>query len=260
MRFAVALVFLIVVGGCSGRPDSPGDARKLVEEMHSRYDGRWYDTVTFTQLTIEYRGERADTSIWYEALAVPGRLRIDIAPTESGNGLLFADDKRYIYRSDTLLFERDEINPLLVLGFDVYAQDPAVTLSKLDSLGFELEVMDVAEWEGRPAYVVGAKAGDPRSRQFWIDKEHLYLVRVIQPGGHRNMRTVDVRFRDYEPLAEGWIAPTVEFYVDGELSMLERYTDVVAGADLSGDLFDPKAWAAVAHWADPATPEEDAGP
>ena len=260
IKNSVLILVTILVAGCGGETTSIETPRQLVEAMKAKYDGEWYNTLTFTQETIQYRSGVADTSIWYEALSLPGKLRIDIAPMESGNGLLFVNDKRYVFRADTLLFERDEIHPLMILGFDAYVQEPQVTLAKLDSLGFDLTVLSEAEWNRRPVYVVGAHAGDLRTSQFWIDKELLVFVRVIQPGGIGNQSLVDIRFRDFQTVGGGWVAPTVEFYLDGTLSILEYYSDIVVDREMSADLFEPDAWATATHWMSEDGDAEDVGP
>jgi hypothetical protein len=56
----------------------------------------------------------------------------------------------------------------------------------------------------------------------------------------------DVRFTDYAPLDGGWIAPTVEVWVDGAKVFWEAYSDVRTGFDADPALFDP------AHWGGPA--------
>jgi hypothetical protein len=262
IKNTVLILVTILVAGCGGGGGAPSidTPPHLVEAMKAKYDGKWYKTLTFTQETIQYRSGVADTSIWYEALSLPGKLRIDIAPTESGNGLLFKSDKRYVFRADTLLLERDEIHPLMVLGFDAYVQKPQVTLTQLDSLGFDLTVLSEAEWNRRPVYVVGAHAGDLRTSQIWIDKELLVLVRVIQKGGIGNQNLVDIRFRDFQTVGGGWVASTVEFYLDGTLSILEYYSDIVVDRELSPDLFEPDAWDTATHWMSEAGDAEDAGP
>jgi cyclase len=52
---------------------------------------------------------------------------------------------------------------------------------RLKRLGFDLATVHDDSWEGRPVYVVGARAGDLRTRQFWVDKERLVFVRRAAP-------------------------------------------------------------------------------
>ena len=220
----------------------------LIEAMKARYDGKWYDTLTFTQHTIRFDGEDADTSIWYEALSIPGRLRIDIAPADSGNGLLFTGDHRYVYHEGTLVFDRPEIHPLLVLGFDVYVSPASETIARLDSLGIDMSVIHERQWQDRPVYVVGAGSGDLRSPQFWIDKEQLYFVRLIRPALEDGAGIHDIRFTDYRPVGEAWVAPTVEFWRDDELLVLEKHVDIEVGQPLSDSMFNPITWHAHSDW------------
>ena len=129
----------------------------------------------------------------------------------------------------------------MVLGFDVYLTDTETTLTKLKKLGFDLSVIHEEAWQGRPAYVVGAKAGDLRSPQFWIDKENLYFVRSLQPtrdGSHIS----ETQFNKYVKIGGGWVSPEVIFMTDGKTTGTEEYTDLKTGVKLDDKLFDPQHW------------------
>ena len=68
----------------------------LITAMHDKYDGKWYKTLTFQQQTINYLADgTSNSTMWYEAMSVPGRLRIDIAPVENKGGMLFSDGKLF---------------------------------------------------------------------------------------------------------------------------------------------------------------------
>jgi hypothetical protein len=148
--------------------DPPKDGVELITRMRERYLGKWYRTLTFVQKTTLADGK---VETWYEAAELPGKLRIDIAPLEGKNTLLFRNDSLYEFKGGKLAESRPMIHPLMVLGFDVYAQTVHATARQLRSLGFDLAKLHEATWQGRPAYVVGAAAGDTVTRQFWIDKE-----------------------------------------------------------------------------------------
>lgn len=246
-----AVGFLLTACGFFGcQPSQPKieSATDLIAAMKSTYEGKWYETLTFKQETVRFVADVPDTSVWYEVLSIPGRLRIDIAPVDSGNGLLFVDDHRYVFQRGQLVFERPEIHPLLVLGFDVYHAPVEETLAKIDSLGINTNAMHESEWNGRPAYVVGALEGDQDSAQFWVDKERLVFVRLVQPeqaGGG----VVEIRFDDYEQVGEAWLAPKVEFFLDGNLMLREVYHDVVVGEPVSDSLFNPIMWQDFTAWA-----------
>jgi hypothetical protein len=136
---------------------------------------------------------------------------------------------------------------LLLLGFDVYFLPPGQTLAKLKELHFDLSLMREDEWQNRPVYVVGAKRGDARSLQFWIDKEHLYFVRLLEPAGRAGSLTRETQFNNYRRLGGGWISPDVVFTVDGKIQMTEQYSEIRPNPTLDPALFDPEQWKS-ARW------------
>lgn len=213
------------------------DARQLVGAMHGRYGRSWYRTLTFTQATYR-KGPDGSVSeeTWREWAALPGRLRIEMDDPMEGTDALYARDSLFVYRDGALAAARPERNPLLLWGFDVYAQPPAETLRILEEEGYSLDAFREDTWNGRPAYVLGV----PESGEVWVDRERLLFVRLVEPGADGQLQ--DVRFEDYRPLAGGWIAPRVEVWVDGDRVFWEEYSDVEAGATLDPVLFDPRRW------------------
>ena len=120
-------------------------------------------------------------------------------------------------------------------------------IAKLQALKFDLSQFREDTWQGRPVYVVGAKAGDLHSPQFWIDQKNLYFVRMLRPGGKDGAQTQETQFNKYQKLGGGWIAPEVIFMVDGKVVTTEKYSDMRAGVELDPKLFDPQFWTTV-HW------------
>lgn len=235
---AVALLARVAVIPPSAPPYPDGKA--LLQAMHARYHGKWYTSMTFVQTTL-FLKPTPRTETWYEAMRVPGLLRIDIAPVDSGNTLLFRADSLYQFRQSALRAGRSFVHPLMVLGFDVYADQPERTGEKLAGLGFDLSRIHEAEWQGRPAYVVGAAKGDTTTAQFWIDQERLVFVRMLQPAPNGS-GIAETLFNKYQPLGKGWIAVEVLFSLNGELTLKESYADVKADVALPDGLFDPKAY------------------
>ena len=223
-------------------------AEELVRAMHDRYAGSWYRTATFVQRNTRYLASgAADTSTWLEAMRVPGALRIDIEPLAQRNGVLFVRDSQFLISSARVTSATASVHPLMVLGFDVYADAPERTIARIRSLGIDLSKLHEDVWQGRPAYVVGAAAGDSRAKQFWVDRERLLFVRMLQPD-RDTTRSAEIRFNNYRRLAGGWIAPEVVFLTNGKPTFVERYEDVRADPPLSDALFDPRAWATAPHW------------
>ena len=221
---------------------------ELVAAMQTKYAKSWYKTATFVQKTtnIDNDGNKK-VETWYEAMSLPGSLRIDFTPTSAGNGILFTNSQMYMFKNGKVDANRPLVHPLMVLGFDVYGLPAAEVLEKLKGLKFDLSTFREDTWQGRPVYVVGAEAGDLHSLQFWIDQENLYFVRMIRPGGPGGTQTQETQFNKYQKLGGGWISPEVIFMVDGKITTTEEYSDLRADVPLDPKLFDPQYFATL-HW------------
>lgn len=244
-----ALMLLAALIGGPGRgPQRPiTTPRELLAAMHARYEGKWYRTLTFVQHNTEHHPDGSvERSVWREWLQAPGKLRIEFQPADSGNGILFANDSIYPFRHDTLGAARPFVHPLLVLGFDVYMQPVERTVAQLQQAPrvFDLSVLSEGTWQGRPVWIVGATTGDLRTRQFWVDKERLVFVRLIEPTPRDTAKIADTRFNKYQPLAGGWVAPEVEFLVDGQPQFLEEYTQMQANIAIPATFWDARQWQA----------------
>jgi hypothetical protein len=224
----------------------------VLEAMRARYAGRWYRSATFVQrtLAVDPRDGSERRQTWYEAMALPGRLRIDRDSTLR-TGTLFANDSQYVVINGALRRAVPGHNALLVLGFDVYGQPAARTAAVLRSLGFPAGPVRADTWQGRPAWVVGGAPGDERSPQYWVDQERLLFVRLVQPDPANPAQAFDARFEGYRPLGGGWIATRVQAYTGGRRTLLEEYDDVRADVALDPALFDPRRWTEARHWYEP---------
>ena len=237
-RFPVFLLALFSLGASAQTISTPA---QLISAMHDRYASKWYQTLTFEQKSVTHKPDGTEsTELWHEALMLPGRLRIDIGERTAGNGMLFASNHLYIFKDGKLANQRDFIHPLMVLGFDVYAQPADTTMEQLKDLGVDLALMHEENFSGRPTYVVGAKQGDLKTFQFWIDKERLYFVRLLRPSEKQVGAVQDVRFEDYKTVeGGGWISEHVAIVSEGKVVFEELYSDIKINPKLSESLFDP---------------------
>src|SRR5579859_7781069 len=223
-----------------------GDA--LLRAMHDRYQSSWYQTVTFTQKSTTYKPDGTSSAeTWYEAASVPGKLRIDIGSPADGKGYVLVDGDVSIIKDNKVAGTRHSVNMLLVLGFDVYRQDPETTSKVVKGEGYDLSKLREDTWEGHAAYVVGAEKGDLKSKQFWVAKDTLLFVREIEPARDDPSKQDDIRFANYRPLAGAWIAAGVEVWSEGKKVFSEDYTDIQANVKLAPGVFDPRQFAAT-HW------------
>ena len=234
-KFGLILVMMASLLPCEKGVKS---GEELIHAMHKRYEGKWYPTLSFEQQTIRYGddGEVASRETWYEAMELPNKLTIKFNDWNSGNGLMIRNDSLYAFKDGQLTNSQPMLHPLLVLGFSVYCQPPEKTIADLAQLDIDLTKFHKRMHNGKKVYVVGAEEGDETSSQFWIEKDRMLFVRLIQNYG--NGRVQDIRFNKYQPLGGGWVAPEVLFYANGQLRLKEVY-DNIRTPELGVDVFDP---------------------
>lgn len=248
MRIPKTMLTLLLLTLTLAHAQEIRSGQDLLRAMHARYEKSWYQTVTFTQKSTTYKDDGSSSvETWYEAASVPGKLRIDIGPPADGKGYVLVDGDVSIIKDNKVAASRHSVNILLVLGFDVYRQDPETTIKVVKGEGYDLSKLREDTWEGKPAYVVGADKGDEKSRQFWVAKDTLLFLRVIEPAQADASKVDDIRFIHYEPLAGAWIAAGVEVYADGKKAFTEDYTDIRANVKLDPAVWDPQQFATT-HW------------
>lgn len=262
MKRAVFLLTAILVAGCSyiptpatstpepastkpaSAPAKIASASSLIGAMHDRYGGKYFKTMTFLQNNTAYTttGEE-QKSQWYVHIQAPGKMRIAFLPAAQRSGLVQVNDKVASFDNGIRVDFRPSVYPALLLTVDVHSAAKASILRDLDSLGVKTEIIRSDEWEGRPVYVVGAKAGDTTSNQMWVDAEHLQLVRFIQRDRRGNRVFVsDTRVRGYREI-EGFRVPTEILVVrNGRPAWREERTDIRINAELPPEVFDQALW------------------
>jgi hypothetical protein len=222
---------------------APKTGEDLIRLMHERYVGRWYKTITFEQ-TTSFPDRPAET--WYEAGTIPGKLRIDVAPTDSMKAFMFVGDSSVVFRGGQRAGGRKDRNLLMTLGFDVYGQPPATTIEQIKE-AIDLSKLHEDRWNGTKVWVVGAEKGDTTTSQFWIDQKRLLFIRLIEvrknskePEASPNL--LDVTFENYQPLGKGWVAPRVVIKLNGKEVQREEYRDIRADVPLQANLYDTETY------------------
>jgi hypothetical protein len=80
--------------------------------MRDKYNGKWYKTLVFAQKTTTFKPDgTTENGIWYEALSMPGKLRVDFHPLESGGGVIYANGINYTFRDGKLAGSRRSSTP-----------------------------------------------------------------------------------------------------------------------------------------------------
>jgi hypothetical protein len=219
--------------------------------MRDAYLGKWFRTVTFTQLTTFYRPNSVtDTATWYEAFRSPDRLRIDFGNPTNGNGVLYTAESLYVVRAGKVTRSAAQGNPFLPFVAGIYTQPIDSTLKQLRPYNIDLSRLRSDTWENRPVYVVGSTVpGDTTTPQFWVEQERLLPVRVILAFNPATPADVgDVWLMDYRPVSGGWLAVKVDIRHGGAVVQREEYSDWRGNVDLPADLLIAEKWTAVPHW------------
>lgn len=213
------------------------NGKDVIAAMHKKYHGKWYTHFTFTQDAFFYKdGKEERKEVWHEAASFPGKLVIKYDSMNSGNGVVFANNTVTGIKDGVAKSPRPFIHDLLLVGFDIYYLQPEQSCKILDLLGYNLSKVREDVFDGRAVYVVGAEKGNDSIPQFWIDKERLYMHRIIYKKG----KQMDVVFSDYEKMQGYWVAKKVIFKSMGELQMIEKYYNIRFPKNLNATIFDPK--------------------
>ena len=230
---------------------SVNDGESLIRAMHARYANRWPKTLTYTQTTsiLGQQGAASDQA-WYVAMLLPGRQRIDYVNPDLGNGVLVRADSAYVFSNGRPARATLGWNELLLLTQDVYHQPPEVTISILRSLGFQLSRIRSSSFDGRTAYVIGASSvTDSASKQFWVERERMILVRVREKRGEGMFS--DIRIGDFTRAGNGWLARQTYQLQNGFPRIHQRVAGIKSDVPLDSALFDPRMWGSVKHWSKP---------
>ena len=242
--------------GCSGRRSTPpaaaatpaapviSDGQTLVAAMRQKYGAQWFKTLAFTQNNTLYSARGGETkSQWRQQIAVPGKLRIDYLPLTQRSGVLFDGSRVHTFDNGRAIDAQPGVNVVLLVSTDLYALAPDRATKLLDSLGFDLTKLRRDTWDGQPAFVVGAAAGDSTTSQFWIDSDRLVALRVVQKErrGTRDIVT-DVRLGKFAEFGGVPIATEVLQYRDGRLVFREQRVDIRVNEPIAETAFDPTKW------------------
>lgn len=226
----------------SKQTESVKDGGNIIEAIYTRHHKTASKYITFDQKTIFYDtlGKVTKDIYWYEAISRPGKLHFRFGDFSTGNGFMYDEGHLYFIKENKITKEKtDKYNIWTVLCHDAYMQPPEKTINIVKKkLKINLDLVYETTWKNRPVYVVGAEKGDYKSDQFWIDKEHLYLVRDISLRD--NGQYGDVRYVDYKKIGNEWIEGGLIVYYNKKLYLEEFYENIRTHSSLDKKLFDPK--------------------
>lgn len=239
----VCITFLLAVLKSEAQTVTSTDG--LLKEMHARYHGKFYKHITFVQLNKFFKdGVQTESSVWYEAFEYPGKLRVDYGPTVGKDGFIFLNDSIYYFKDGKLDHTEKKLNETMLLQGDIYCIPIPSVIEKLKTLGYDISKFREDKWNNKPVYVIGAEKGDETTRQFWIDKEYLYMVRQII---NDNGAIQEIHFTEHAAKGKFYIEDEVRIMENSKIVRTERYAEVNHDIVLQDAVFDPKSWGKV-HW------------
>ena len=157
--FLVVVIFLLVLPAASYAKISNTD--ELIAAMQKKYSKSWYKTATFVQETTNVQPDgTSKVETWYEAMSVPGSLRIDFTPVSNGNGILFTGGKIFVFKDGKVDTTRPFEHPLLILGFDIY-RSPAGEVTAKWTMGSVAGANTLAVMVGARPATLGAATATP---------------------------------------------------------------------------------------------------
>jgi hypothetical protein len=230
------LTFLCAIAVPLGAQAS-GEA--VIRAMHERYASSWYRTATYVQKTTLTQGK---LETWYTAIQLPSRLRVDVGPSLTGRAMIFRSDSLYQFGAKKLRGASYYPNAILILTQDVHVEPPARTIERLRKLRFNLARTHETTWQGKPVIVVGALAGDSLSSQFWVEKDRMLLVRLIEVNAGDPSRPLDARFENYARAGGGWMEQRVTLLLGGQVVQQEEHTKIKTGMKQEEGLYDPATY------------------
>jgi hypothetical protein len=209
----------------------------VLKKMYARYHGKWHSSLSFNQTTERYKNDslvKSDT--WYERIAYPDMLRIDIGGRESGNGIIFRKDSTYVFNNNKVTRSLKNENELIFFLGGLYFVPFDDILAHFKALHYDLSKFHTSTWKGKSVYVLGADRDDEKANQLWIDQQKLVAVRFVKYDDNTKEEGL---FEDQIALKNAWSETRCSFYVNGKILQVEKYHDVVPGGPLDKSIFDP---------------------
>jgi hypothetical protein len=244
IKLNAPLLVLLILGACNTIKSSKMKP-SIIEQMHAEWQGKWPKYMQFEQNVYLYKDDKlVREEVWQELMSCPQNLHIRFNGFNTGNGMLFRADSIYSFNNGEIVKEELRVHQLLLLGFDVYHQAPAITQKKLSDLGYDLTKMYEKKINEQTIIVVGtADENDLNTSQFWIDKKNKYLLRTIL---NRNGTQSDVTFGNYQTIDNNPVATEITFLTNKKLTMVEKYFNITFPKSVDPKVFDPANIKAVA--------------
>lgn len=198
---------------------------EVIKATHKKYYQAPCKIYTFSQRNAHYKNDTVSGhSEWHEAIEFPDKFRIDFGDTRNGNYVIFKKDSVFNYKKNELTGTRSDSSTLLLLLGGMFYRDLKDVTRRIQNAHYDLKVLSLQNWKDAETFVIGAKEGDLKSNQVWIDKKTLRVMRIIEKMNDED--TMDMRFETHQDWCKGYSETKVSFRRNGILEQEEEYYDI----------------------------------
>jgi outer membrane lipoprotein-sorting protein len=111
---------------------------------------------------------------------------------------------------------------------------------KISLLGVDVTVSSLGRFQGKPAYVLGARYPDETAPQIWLDKDTFRPFRWIMTSKSEQNREnrLEVRYFEWQKVQNAWYPMRIEFFMAGVLVREIHVQNISVNSSFSEELFD----------------------
>jgi len=233
----ISLCILALVLLFSFRSDHRFDGREILQQIYSRYHGKWYHNLQYTQdVNFFKKGKNNGTQRWYERILFPSALRIDYIDPKKRNTDIITRDTMWEFRKGLLRNIIPGMGDGVFLSGGLYFYTLEEDEQKLKDMGINLDKFFKTKWKNRPVYVLGADRENSVENQIWFDANNLYIVRLLT---FFNGSSQDQIMEGQVRLNGGWNETRTSIYINDKLVLEQTNSDFVSDAQVNPSDFDP---------------------
>lgn len=222
------------------------EAQDILQQMYTKNASGFRRSLSFVQETNFYRNDSlVNKATWFEVLVYPDKLRIDINNPDDGNAIFYVNDSAFRFQNYVLKSKGPQKHDLLFLLGGMYYFPLPEVYTKLREFGYDTDKTYETTWKGRAVVVVGANKDETESNQFWVDKEKMVTVRILNNKGGQHSEIV---CGDYRRLGTNWCETAIDFYVEGKLRQQEKYMNLRENFSVNLEYLDPHKMGKVKFW------------
>jgi hypothetical protein len=221
-------------------------AQDIIKQMYATHATGFRKNLSFIQQTAFYRNDSLiKKATWYEVLVYPDKLRIDIDNPADGNAIFYVNDSAYRFQKSELKNKSLQPHDLLFVLGGMYSFTLDIVYKKLKAIGYNINKTFETTWKGQKVIVAGTDSLETESNQFWIDKEKLVVVRILN---NKDGQKTEIHCDDYIKLGNHWCETSIEFYVNGKLRQTEKYRELKENFTLEMEYLNPYKFGKVNFW------------